>query len=111
MSQLLTDLKALRALLTPPEAWTKTWNARDKEGLPVVADGPEAFCWCLHGGMIRVCERDPQREHYVIRSLERALPETVLRRHVPHWQDAPERTHAEVLALIDGAIAREEGAG
>ena len=98
----LEILKAARELLSVPERWTKRVSARATDGKSCPIDSPNATCWCIVGALGKITDY--------------ALPDEctdVLREGLPgslvSFNDAPERTHAEVLARFDEAIARLEG--
>jgi hypothetical protein len=65
MSQLLTDLKAVDALLSDESKWCKGALARSQHGWPVLPSSPSANRWSLLGAIERVCEKDYQRESEV----------------------------------------------
>jgi hypothetical protein len=108
-SQLLTDLIAVRELLSAPERWTKGYGARNSEGTPVDSFSPDACCWCLVGACARVTEANEagnSGRFDVLRASLRPKAGPCLVR----LNDAPERTHAEILAVIDKAIEKERAA-
>lgn len=90
-----------RALIDKPEAWTKGALARASTGRRAREDGPGAVCWCVSGAII--CANGGQYHRGAFRAFEASLGPN--RPVIPHWNDAPERTHAEVLAAFDRAIA------
>ena len=106
MSQLLDDLKAVRDLLSVPERWTKGAHARDLVGHTVPPAGVVAVCWCLDGAALKLAGGDMHTPRY--RNIERALTAAIDGGNYSVWNDAPRRIHADVLALLDKAIAAEE---
>ena len=93
--QLIADLEAARALIDSPEKWAKDTLREYRHGIPCK--------WCALGAVIQTLERSsPSREHETVRALE-----GVIGTYLVSWNDAPERTHAEVLAAFDRAIANE----
>ena len=108
-------LVAARKLIEKEENWTKGGYARNSKGL-LVADctGPEAVCWCALGALRNVTKTGPldysvgagARFEAIVKLLE------LIPRYdgLAEWQDEPERTHAEVLALFDKAISNCEAA-
>ena len=98
-------LRAARAKIEAPERWIKGDSARNAEGCYVVSWSPFAVCWCGSGA-----------NHAVLglagdwSAADEAL-ETAVGGDFPDWQDAPERTHPEVLAAFDKAIAEREAVG
>lgn len=49
----------MKALLSTPDAWTKSAAARDGAGAMVAPTEPEAVCFCLYGALRRVAHADP----------------------------------------------------
>jgi len=84
-------------LLSPEGAWTQGVMASDQDGLVCWALAPQARSWCLLGALHR-CYNDTDYG-YAVDDIESILrlqgydyPEA--------WNDAPERTQAEVVALL-----------
>ena len=123
-----TVLRAVRALLTPPEAWTTGSYARNFWGHPCGVFDPSARCWCLEGavarvtgscwgeGPINVRRKGPYRSgealinHREMRELERLLPPTPSfgNKHLNPANFNDSSTHAKILRLLDRAIAKVE---
>ena len=94
----MTDLEALRAmreLLAVRSRWTKGAAARDKYGHRVSFRSPRAARHCLMGAVFQIGGN--------ILLLDSVLPrgDSMIAFNDTH-------THAEVLALLDEAIALEE---
>ena len=109
MSQLLTDLLAVRELLSVPERWNKGFGARNSKGEAVSSLSPTACAWCLKGA----CAQVTGIEYSVVGDrFDRLIVSIrmVCGYFVSDFNDAPGRTHAEVLALIDKAIETERAA-
>ena len=121
--QLLAFLRSLRAVLTPPEAWTYEAAARNETGQPLSSGThSEATCWCLTGAIERVSSCEVDMHGYPSWSdqfVAIALCDTLVRRHVirrsadplgalARWNDQVWRRHDEVLELIDETIAHVE---
>lgn len=94
-------LRRARALIERPEAWTKGTSARWHRQ-PVDVESPLATCWCAFGAIRR-------------QSVDRATQDRAIGRlrrfsgpNVVDWNDAPERTHAEVIEAFDRAIEKAE---
>ena len=86
----LEILKAARELLAVPERWTKGALARSQNGDDVNPKSSEAaHSFCIVGAI--------GRSNIDYDSFDLA-----------YWNDAPERTHAEVLARFDEAIVKLE---
>lgn len=97
-------LKAARARIERPENWTKLFLARSKSGLAVSADSSDAVAWCLVGACVAGGDRTIAEE--AIGRLYRAAN---LTSKLGVWNDS--HPHAEVLALLDKAIAQAEKEG
>lgn len=94
-------LVAARELLTPEGAWTQGAFARvGRGGNPIGPAEPRAKCFCIVGALKRVC---PWEASLAFRALERAIG--VRPGDVVNWNDTPGRTQAEVLEVLDKAIA------
>lgn len=112
-------LRAARATLEAPERWLHDVEpvdagARDADGREALPWSPAATRWDLGGAVER--EQGTFGYHHegagAFRLLSLALTESsggeIGWFGLVDWYDAPERTHAEVLELIDRAIARGE---
>lgn len=91
-------LKAARELIAKPENWTRGAYARSALRRRVNIGSEKAVCFCAVGAIKTVCDEDPFVEVPAYKALEDA------------FGNAPEefndcRTHAEVLAGFDRAIA------
>lgn len=92
----LTRLRALRELLSAPERWTQGVFSRDAKNRYVFFNSSRACKWDLWGGWEKLggFVQDP------------ALIQALGTDAVSTFNDT--HTHAEVIALIDGAIGRME---
>lgn len=98
------QLRAAKALIDSPEKWIKGRFAVDKLGLTTSYDDPRATCFCAVGACRRYCFRG---------DLDEALPESFVAlgkkaSPVVEFNDHPDTTHADVMALFDRAIALAE---
>lgn len=98
VTQLLTDLRSVRELIGVPERWTQGVAARDSEGASVDPKCGSATCWCVFGAVQRRAW-EYGRRYEIAAAIERGGL-------TPRENDR--LTHAEVLALLDKAIAAEE---
>lgn len=111
-------LRAMRDLLSNPDAWTQGVLARDFIGSEIEPLADEARCWCLIGAICKVGHvsigyghpaydelLDTLRERDEAAQLVIAA-EMDIEDLVPVYNDAQDTTHADVLALIDATIAR-----
>ena len=103
----LLILKRARKRLASPDAWTKDWEARHFDGEPVSYDDPGASCWCAAGAIAKAAPSVKAR-HAAFEVLAMALGFSVPIRIVK-WNNAKCRTHDDVLAAFDRAIALAEG--
>lgn len=78
-------------LINDPENWTTGANARDKDGMPVLAEAPTATCWCLAGAVIR-CYPENYKEIWDRIETEQLGGEKP-------WDFNDQTTHDEVLAV------------
>lgn len=119
----LDILKSARDLLSDEKRWTKGHYARDAQGRPTPPHAIDAVCWCPEGAIAKfsACAEDGTvnsiQVDKVLLGAFLALEATtntdyvetdgaVFQSRLWPWNDAPERTHAEVLARFDDAIAR-----
>lgn len=97
MSDVAEKLREARKLIE--QGWTKGWFVEQHE-----ADGP--ICYCVYGALNQVvvgdAEADTTETDAAAKLLGRAVGQTFL--SLATWNDAPERTQAEVLAAFDRAI-------
>lgn len=98
----LEVLTAARAKIA--QGWTQGACARDVDGDEVLQSSERATCWCASGAVYATCSGDRFAASDAFDSLERLVP---TRLGIAGYNDAPERTHADVLALMDRAIAAE----
>jgi len=107
----LDVLRTARGLIENPENWTKGEIARNSDGKICAADGRGAVCWCSVGAVDRAWLRsentDYSVQHQALTLLDRlsGREDTEYCRPVAAFNDSPETTHADVLALFDHAIA------
>jgi hypothetical protein len=79
------------------EHWTQGEFARDARGRLVSIESTYAVSWCVKGAALRILDPDRARQFCdsASRSLDRALE---------NWNDDPQRTFAEVKALIESCV-------
>jgi len=85
----------IRELLSDELTWTKGASGRTREGFSCLPDSVDAVRWCLSGAVERCYEG--RLGIPIFGRIERALAMG----EVMDWNDAPERTFAEVKALVD----------
>lgn len=100
---LRTDLQAVRALLATEGSWTKDALARGVSGYRVSPTGRNAKAYCLVGAGMRIArKRNPGP---IFDALRQQFSNPDADKVLLTFNDAPETTHANIIALIDGAIA------
>lgn len=97
MTETIRVLREARELIA--RGWTQEVSARDANGTPVAPTDDTATCWCTIGALMRAGGARAAS------ALAAFLPRNT---SIPRWNDAPERTQAEVLALFGRAIEAEE---
>lgn len=103
---IVEQLTAARVLLTPDGAWTTGAFARDSSGLTISPHHDRARCWCISGALKRTSGSSFAPYEGVAAAVRSVLPTG---NWASEFNDAPGRTQAEVLALLDTAIARATG--
>lgn len=89
-------------LLAKPENWTKGSFAKDKHERLVHPTSQDATCYCLIGALVKCNSLDEVEqvwEHPDMLKIKSKL-NTSSPSVVWNWNDAPERTHQEVLDLL-----------
>jgi len=82
--------------------WTQRVWARDAGGCASDGTAAEAVCWCALGALAGA---EVDHISRAMAELGAALPEGA-HHGVDEWNDAPGRTHEDVIALYDRAIER-----
>lgn len=97
-TEAIRALQDARALVE--KGWTQHVFARDAAGGSVFEQDPRAVCWCASGALwvVGVNMFTDARRVFMRAN---GITETV---GIPEWNDAPERTQADVLAAFDRAI-------
>lgn len=91
----MSQYKTVAELLEAPERWTQGTYSKSESGDSVYPRNPAAVCWCLLGAIDEVYDvGDPRKKAY------EAMQKTIDKCMLTMWNDAPERTHAEVLAAV-----------
>jgi len=84
----------IRELLATPENWTQGVYARNSGQWPCSVRDIDACCWCLHGAAVYCYQKIAER----LFILEKIGAEV---KNISAYNDAPDRTHAEILALVE----------
>ena len=103
---MITEKKLLmkaREMIGGPDAWTQGVSARDGADNKVVPWSDEAVCFCPLGALdgARLSFGNDHVPYYAV--LERLSAQ--MDHGIVGWNDAQERTHEDVLAAFDRAIA------
>jgi len=99
----LQVLRKARKLIETPERWTKGDAAKDRDGVPVGMKSRAAVCFCAAGAIARASGGWNGGYHNARAALEVAIGGAIA-----EWNDAPRRTHAQVLRAFDKAITSLE---
>lgn len=103
-------LRSARALITEREDWCQGTESIDRNGLECSPFSQDSVCWCATGAILHIVD-DLPRSIAAFKALAALLPSDsgkTAENVIAHWNDAPERTHAEVLAAFDRTIAKLE---
>ena len=103
-------LQGTRALLTPEGAWAPSqWGALSAKGRPVSVESPRAVRWSLCGAMMLTM----LRTQAPIKQVQAATAplHAACDGSAWAWSCMSDRTQADVLALLDRAIAEREARG
>ena len=87
----------VRELLSDESKWTQNAWGRDATGRPVLWAPKTAVCWCLIGA-IETCYPRPGEATPIDNKVRDAIGGGLM---ISKWNDAPERTFAEVKALVE----------
>lgn len=100
MASVKDYLIAARTLIDTPEKWGKNFYYESDGCLCIVGAVGKAMGLPASGGQL--CGS-------LIRPLNEALPDTApIRNHLPSYNDHPDTTHADIMALFDRAIAAQD---
>lgn len=99
----VTILKRARKLIESPARWIKGACARSENGCIVSTASTLAHSFCAYGALAAVAKIRGDFE-----PAEKYLQRATRARHLMVWNDQSKRTHAQVLAAYDKAIALAE---
>ena len=85
-------------ILSDPNRWIQRSYAKDKDGKPVAIADEKAFCFCAAGALHRAYP-DPDTFFQQGERLNVHLEEIGFH-SISQWNDAPDRTHDEVVATL-----------
>lgn len=92
-----------RELIADPEHWIQGVNAQDADESEVDPEDETAVCFCMAGALLHVGAGDAAFRIEAHAALVRAAQATC--GLISPFNDDPDRTHADVLAAFDKAIA------
>ena len=94
----LTILRRAKALIE--KGWTQNTWCRDAKGNELNADSTDAVCWCLSAALGRAAND--------YGALYLGPLDNIIGHYYIDWNDAPERTQAQVVKALEQAIAYAE---
>lgn len=97
-------LRSARALIAKPEHWTQDANKRSAAGNVVRTFDIPVASRCSFGALMEVCDIGEEGEvaEHLARSIKRHNECAIY--GLSDWNDAPERTHTQVILAFDRAI-------
>lgn len=93
-------LAAAADLLEKPGAWTQGVFARRENGRNAGPTYDDAVCFCAVGAVMRVVGGSRSPAYYDAFNRLNAMARRKHFMHVAMWNDAPERTQAEVVTAL-----------
>jgi hypothetical protein len=105
-------LRRAKERIGTPDRWCKGVLARDARGSIASTDEDAACQWCASGAILAETGKvDSTTRLNSTCTVWDAFRAAGIPYSIPAWNDAPERTHAEVLSAFDRAITLAEEAG
>jgi hypothetical protein len=104
ISDALAVLARARELIADEDRWCRRSFARSWLNIPVPVQSVAARRFCTIGAIMHAGRKLGVRIEEA-----RNVLEWHIARPIEQWNDDPERTHAEVIAAFDGAIAALDG--
>ena len=113
-------LTRAKELISEPDRWVKGAYSLDKNFNHVHRNDPKACKWCLSGSIEAATEMlavSTRSDIFLYLSEEYIEAKRVLLKmsdldgfpSISQWNDHPDRTHEEVIDLLDRAIASDTG--
>lgn len=109
--QVTSFLTRVRKFLTDPTHWARGWYSFDANKLQVAPDSPLAVSFCLMGACYRESQLPTSREEAyreAVSRIRQAIPPAMVmcnKDTIPGFNDNPKTTHADILQVLDAAIA------
>jgi len=104
-------LHLAREIIADEKNWCKEYFAVDSKGEEIWGNDPKACSWCIGGALSRAFRegRDClEKRRAVSMALDAVYDQLQQDELLTKWNDAPERTHAEVLKLLGVALTSLE---
>jgi hypothetical protein len=105
-------LRAAKALIAEPDKWVQGYFATNKDGEHVGWHTEAACAWCADGALLAATNSPTIPRWGSCDALIDAIPSDFTMgpglNPIVAYNDAPERTHAEIMEWFDRAIANEE---
>lgn len=108
MTTKLDALRSIRDLLSDPARWVRDAFSLTADGMKVSSHSPLACRWCLVGAIRKVCGQEDGALESRLAVYDALRGVAVAGRDaeaLARFNDSS--THADVLALLDAAIAKE----
>jgi hypothetical protein len=95
----INECKTVYELLESPERWMKgAYSNREVIAQTDGVNDPDATCFCIQGAIRKIYTVRSDNNRYVTK-VKNTLPLHHYE-YLHEWNDAPERTHAEVLEAV-----------
>jgi hypothetical protein len=94
----ISECRTVYELLESPERWHKGNYTNVADTLHTGINSPEATCFCILGAIRKVYKLTRDSNEYA--AILKASLELAHYEYLHEWNDAPERTHAEVLEAV-----------
>lgn len=106
MTKALDVLQTTQKLLKTKASWVQGSLSRDRNGNECHPYLHSPVCYCLYGAVLAASNKFKPSDIAFVLGIE-AIRKTLGFENIVAWNDVPERTHEEVLALLIRAIALE----
>lgn len=95
----IDECRTVEELLSDPARWTQGAFARHADGIPDSPSAVFATCWCIAGAIAKVYSRG-KMDGGSYHEMRLKMLEVTDTEGLAEFNDAPERTHAEVLEAV-----------
>lgn len=100
------NLEEAKALIGTPDKWTKDgFYATDIDSSPTEPTSGDAVCWCVLGAVASVTGNNPDFANHPSWFYKAIMKGDEDACGLADWNDMDHRTHADVMAGFDRAIA------